>query len=198
MIDRNKNTCGAIAAVLALAFAVPSFAQQADLILRVDIANGSTSGDGSDWNSDAIRFLQDALTEADNYLNGEPTHTVDIWVAAGTYLPDQGTGYTLGDRDHAFHMHDNVRIRGGYAGTEGPLDSPDPSLNVTILSGDLGQSDAFSASYDGNGALVLQFGNYSDNSKHIVVAQSVGRSAVLDGFFIQGGGGQSTCQGIFC
>jgi hypothetical protein len=37
--------------------------------LRVDIANGTTTGTGANWGTDAIKYLQDALVIADGLID---------------------------------------------------------------------------------------------------------------------------------
>jgi len=172
-------------------------AQAPDIVLHVDIDNGSTSGDGLSWNT-ATKFLQDALMLADGYPSGT---NIEIWVAAAfdgnddpiPYRPDQGTNYTLGDQTHAFELRNNVTLLGGFPdnphnhnGNPATIDDRDPELYITILSGDLEDDDEFSA-YDSEGELDLQFPAYSDNSNFVVVAVGVNSSAVLDGFTIEGG-----------
>ncbi|HKD16866.1 MAG TPA: right-handed parallel beta-helix repeat-containing protein [Thermoanaerobaculia bacterium] len=90
----------------------------------------------------------------------------EIWVAAATYLPTTTT-----DRTVSFAMKNGVGIYGGFAGTETMRSQRDPSVNVTILSGDIGTQ-----------------GSPSDNSYHVVTTDaSVTSSGVLDGFTITAG-----------
>jgi hypothetical protein len=73
--------------LVALAAMFMSSVASAQTILRVDIVNGLPNGDGQSW-STAFRFLQDALDEA-VLLEPELENPVHIWVAQGTYRPDQ-------------------------------------------------------------------------------------------------------------
>ncbi|HRQ76511.1 MAG TPA: hypothetical protein PK098_11395 [Phycisphaerales bacterium] len=157
-----------IAAMCVLGMERAASAQPQTITLRVDINNGSTTGDGLTWGG-AMKFLQDAIAWADNHLtNVEPTDTVHIWVAAGTYRPDQGSGISPGTRAASFPLRNNVRVYGGFAGNEIMFDARDPAVHLTILSGDLLNSD-------------------KDNSRHVVIAKNVNHSAALDGFTIIGG-----------
>jgi len=128
-------------------------------------ADAPSGGDGFAWNS-AFTDLQDALT-----LARGKGGVISIWVAEGTYTPDQGTG----DRDAAFALVSGVSVLGGFAGGEDDPADADPEANPTILSGDLNGDDT--------GA----FGNILDNSRHIVVADGLPEETVLDGFVIRGG-----------
>ena len=105
---------------------------------RVIYVNASARGanDGTGW-PDAYTDLQDALTQAAE--PGACTEEVpcEIWVAAGTYHPDRGTG----DRERSFALHNNVALYGGFAGVESTLFQRDWLANETILSGDLAGDD---------------------------------------------------------
>lgn len=122
--------------------------------------------DGSSWQN-AFAHLQDALTAA---LPGD-----ELWVAGGTYHPDQGGGKTLGDRRISFTLKKNVGLYGGFSGTEVSRNQRNWKTNLTTLSGDLGGNDG------------ADFVNYEDNSHHIVVGSGTDITAVLDGFIISGG-----------
>jgi hypothetical protein len=127
-------------------------------------------GDGVTW-ATAFSNLQDALAAAATPPVG--FLVVDIWVADGMYRPDQGGNQTPGDPTATFHLVDDVRVLGGFAGTETNADQRDPGVNDTILSGDLNGDD------DTVG--------YGDNSVHVVTSSGNSATAVLDGFIITGG-----------
>ncbi|UCC99249.1 MAG: hypothetical protein JSW66_05045, partial [Phycisphaerales bacterium] len=118
--------------------------------------------DGKTWDT-AFNDLQDALSIA------QPN--TDIWVAAGTYTPDRGTGA----RTASFHMKGGVRLLGGFAGTETSSYQRDPHENETILSGDLKGDDG------------PDFAKNDENSHHVVTAIRTNLDTVLDGFTITGG-----------
>ncbi len=154
---------------------------------------GNTSNDGSAW---ALPMdLQTALT------NGA---CVEVWVAAGVYKPTSGT-----DRTVSFVIPPGVAVYGGFAGTEVSRDARDPSVNVTILSGDIDNNDA-------NAGGTNIDNTYSDingsNSYHVVTMDGhsgtkITATTILDGFTITGGyadggypdsvGGGLHCDGRF-
>lgn len=119
--------------------------------------------DGTSW-ATAYKYLQDALGKA---ASGD-----DVWLAEGTYKPDQGGGETPDDPDARFELINGVVIQGGYAGYGEPdPDARDIDLYETILSGDIGKPAD------------------TDNSYHVVVGLSVNESAVMDGLTITAGSG---------
>jgi len=98
----------------------------------------------------------------------------DIWVAAGTYIPNRradATGtITTNDRDNAFVLKNGVRIFGGFTGTETATSQRNFATNITILSGDLGTA-----------------GSYTDNCYHVVVCAGTVSGTTLNGFYIRYG-----------
>jgi hypothetical protein len=134
-------------------------------IVRVDKSAPLTlSPDGSSW-SKAYRSLQDGLAAA---------HAGDtVRVADGTYVPDDGTGITNGDRAASFAIPDNVTVLCGYAGYGAPNpDTRNVDTYPVILSGDLNGNDLW-------GIL-----NISENSYHVVSSEG---SGTLDGATITAG-----------
>mgnify|MGYP005859362433 CR=1 FL=1 len=85
------------ASLFALAPATPAYAQDVTIIY-VDAANGNDSNTGATW-AQAFANLQTAITATTSI-----TGNVQIWVAAGTYYPDQGTGQTDDDRTSSFRI----------------------------------------------------------------------------------------------
>ncbi len=134
-----------------------------------------------------------------------------VWVAHGTYTPNRNfPQYNY----FTFDMKDNVKMYGGFRGTETRLDQRPGWL--TILSGDvLGDDgpffiqdfvacysswevpyedncDHFDYDFDGDVDSFdfrdfLVVNNHEDNDRHVVSAQQVNTTALLDGFTITGG-----------
>lgn len=125
-------------------------------------ASASPGGDGSGWNR-ALVTLQAAL---DRTVAGRGD---EVWMAQGTYLPDEGPGRTDGDRHATFTLKDGVALYGGFAGGEGKLAERDPSAHRTVLSGEI-------ANDPGGHAL------------HVVTA---GNGTVLDGLVVTRGNANS-------
>jgi hypothetical protein len=128
-------------------------------------------GNGLTWET-AFDNLQDALAAASG---GD-----QVWVAAGTYRPDEGAGQTPGDQSARFQLVHSVETLGGFAGDETDAGQRDPDLNVTVLSGDIGVP-----------------GDDTDNSLTVVYVSSVPPATVLDGFTISGGRAVGDAGGMY-
>lgn len=142
--------------------------------------------DGSSW-ANAFKYLQDALSVA---VDGD-----EIWVAKGTYRPDEGQTQTLGDRLASFQLKNGVKLLGGFIGSETVAEVRDPVANETILSGDLNEDD--------NDIIDENEPSRSENSVHVLEAIDTNLSAVMDGFTIQGGNANGTASngqggGLYC
>src|SRR5215470_15422783 len=125
-------------------------------VLYVNAA-AAGANDGSSW-ADAFTSLQSALAAAGV---GD-----EIWVAAATYKPT-----ATANRGVSFALKNAVGIYGGFQGTETLRSQRNPTLHVTVLSGDIGTP-----------------GLTTDNSYHVVSADATVTSASqLDGFTISGG-----------
>ena len=120
--------------------------------------NASAGGDGTSWAS-AHKYLQDALADVNA--------TDEIWVAEGTYKPDQGGGKTAGDRTSPFLLVNGVGMYGGFTGTETARE-PLGDGNQTILSGEI------------NAEKELW-------SIHVVMGNGLDASTVMNGFRITKG-----------
>ena len=164
---RSCSSCFLLAflSVGLLAVGALPAAAQSTVYVEADASGTTCRGapDGSSWDC-AFASLQNALAAAQS---GD-----ELWVANGTYLPDDGDAQTAGSRDEAFHVPDGVAIYGGFDGTETSRSNrnSDPETNGTVLSGNIGVvSDA------------------TDNSFTIVVLCNAGPDTVVDGLTVQGG-----------
>ncbi|MGD0571718.1 MAG: protease pro-enzyme activation domain-containing protein [Sedimentisphaerales bacterium] len=122
--------------------------------LYVDANSPNDTGTGTQ--SNPFRRLQDGINAVQDCNNTE------IWVVAGTYKPTAGS-----DRTISFVMKQNLRIYGGFTGTETQRQQRNWVAHPTILSGDIGIAD-----------------DNSDNSFDVVVGDI---NSILDGFTITDG-----------
>ena len=148
-------------------------AEAAGTTLYVD-ASASGAGTGASW-TDAYQYLQDALAAASS---GD-----QIWVAAGVYYPDEGSGMTNDDQTATFTLIDDVGVYGGFAGTETLRSQRDWVTNVTVLSGDIDQNDTS----DPNGVVTDVADIAGSNAYHVITGGGTNSSAVLDGFTVTAG-----------
>ncbi len=109
---------------------------------------------GISWQN-AFTQLQPALQNAQ--------YGDQIWVAAGTYLPTVGT-----DRNSTFFLPKGVSLWGGFNGIESTISQRNISINLTILSGDIGTP-----------------GLRADNTFHIVSILGGDNLTIIDGFRIK-------------
>ena len=131
-------------------------------IIHVD-QDAVGNNDGTNWR-DAFVYLQDGLSAAGS---GN-----EIWVANGTYYPDEGAGYDPDDSEASFAMRSGVALYGGFAGWESRREQRDPVNNQSKLSGLIRQLKPPVYSY------------------HVVTATNTNQTAILDGFVIQSGNGR--------
>ncbi len=123
-------------------------------------AAAAPGGDGASW-ATAIKDLQAGIGKA-AAARGAIT---EIWVAAGTYTPDQGSN----NRFRTFKPVQGVTIYGGFAGSETLLTQRNIATNVCTLSGEIGAA------------------GIADNSLHVIDVTDLNATAVLDGFTITAG-----------
>ena len=128
----------------------------ATIFVNSNVASSKNSG--KSWAA-AFKSLQDALAAANP---GD-----EIWVAKGTYKPDQGAKLKEGDRTLSFRLVEDVGIYGGFTGKEIRRGQRDWDNNKTRLSGNIGSTK-----------------QPSDNSYHVVLGAN---NAILDGFIITSG-----------
>ncbi|MFM9947178.1 MAG: choice-of-anchor Q domain-containing protein [Saprospiraceae bacterium] len=115
---------------------------------------GSDSNTGLSW-AQAFRNLQTAIDAAQT---GD-----QIWVATGTYSPTTTLGSNLSAYWRTFKIQKDVKIYGGFNGTETALAQRNWTLNETILSG------------------------AQDEVLHVVYTNGVSQECAIDGFTITGG-----------
>lgn len=152
-----------LAAVLASIAASPVSAS----VIYVHAA-ATGAGSGSSW-SDAFTALQPAIAAA------QPGD--EVWVAAGTYTPVDSVSSIV--------LRSGVAVYGGFAGNETSRAQRDWVSHPAILSGDVARDDTINPS-----PLVAWPSNIilnTPNAGHVVVADGVDSTAVLDGFQITRG-----------
>lgn len=131
-------------------------------------SDATGANDGTSW-ADAYTTLHDAL---ENYNAND-----EIWVAAGTYLPQQSSAWS-GAPERNFYIYQDLKLYGGFDGSETMLFERDPATNVTILSGDLNDDDVENDFET----------NRSDNVTNVMFVDTLISSAtVIDGFTISNG-----------
>ena len=127
-------------------------------------ATGSNMG--TSW-ADAFTNLQDAL-------RADCPDIDQIWVAEGTYYPSSIST----DRSATFQLVNNLKLFGGFVGTELMIEDRDWQANQTILSGDI-DSDL----------------SLANNTYTVVTGSGTDTTAQLDGFIITGGYSDDNGQG---
>ena len=95
-----------------------------------------SGGDGTSWEN-AFQFIHDALNFTESGRGDE------VWIAKGTYYPDEGSGITNNETTdaNAFYLKDAVSIYGGFSGVETNINERDLSLNKTIISGSVSTNE---------------------------------------------------------
>ena len=158
-----------LALAASVAFPLPptsAIASPSTCIIYVNI--NAPGGDGTNW-AKAKNSLLSAIETA--------AAGCEIWVAKGTYLPNNPNGFTT--RLASFYLKDDLAIYGGFAGTEANRSDRNWTLNVTTLSGD-----------------IMLAGDNSDNSYNVVYTYYNHASAVLDGFRVTAGNANGTASGF--
>jgi|GEM_PF-1686487 len=147
---------GVLAAVLMVAGAAHAGIQYVDAA-----ATGMAYGDT--W--------ADAYTTLDNALYYSKSGD-QIWVAKGVYKPATTDGWGVATSPSP--IKNDISIYGGFESGMGSITQRNWKVNLTVLSGDLGNDDA------------AGFSNRNDNALHLFVIASV-RNTWLDGFVLRGG-----------
>jgi predicted outer membrane repeat protein len=144
--------------------------------IRYVVQGGAGTKNGSSW--------ANASGDMQAMINSSVAND-QVWVAKGTYYPDEGTGQINNDRAACFILKNNLAIYGGFNGDETVLGERKFNVYETILSGDIDQNDG------------TDFLNSDGNSFHVVCnnGNGINNTAILDGFTvtagnaINGGGG---------
>ena len=145
-------------------------------------ADGTAGNDGSTWG--LATTLQSALA------NGNGKSCAEIWVKGGVYKPTSGA-----DRTISFSINRQLKLYGGFAGTEATLADRTPATlaaHPSVLSGDIDNNDTVDAS----GVDVDYQDIIGNNSFHVVViggTTSIGNGVytpldtLINGMVISGG-----------
>jgi hypothetical protein len=124
--------------------------------------SGSDSNSGLTWLL-SYQTIQKALSVSSS---GD-----EIWVASGTYYPDEGPGVVSDSRSESFKLKGGVALYGGFAGGETQLSQRNVFLNETILSGEIQQDN-----------------NLTNNAHHVVYSgPGMGNNTKLNGFIVTAG-----------
>jgi hypothetical protein len=148
----------------ALAAILSSTAAAAPSIIYVDEHATGPVHDGTTWCT-AFKTLYQGIAAS--------TAGDTVRVAGGLYTPDASL---LPDpRLGTFTLKDGVRIEGAYAGCGAPNpDARDPANDTSFIRGDPLRDDDIT-------------GDVSNNSYHVITANAVSATTVLDGLYIDGG-----------
>ena len=155
-----------------LLISIASTTAEAQTIIYVD-GDATGTGDGQSWNT-AYKYLQDALMNADS--------SDQVWVKAGTYYPDEGTGITGNDKQADFFIPSGVKVYGGFSGSETSLAERDWKQNISVLNGDIDQNDTYATD---DPQLVESISG--TNALHVVSLADASPGTELNGFFVTGG-----------
>lgn len=161
--------------VMALLLSCPIFLNAQTIFVKGD-AGGANNG--TSW-SDAYTNLQTAINVA--------SAGNEIWVAGGIYKPSaDSTGSTspTDDRTKTFYIPTkNIKIYGGFAGTESTLSERILRATPTILSGDLDNDDKSNPL----GVVESADSLVGNNTYHVVILGVQSTSFLFDGFTITAG-----------
>ena len=159
MLPLLRHLALAVGALLLLVGGSAPAQAQPGVVLFVDAA-AAGAGDGSCGPTPSETFRR---------RSPWPRPANEVWVAEGTYRPTDG-GPDASDRAVSFRLPSGVALYGGFDGTEARREERDWEAYVTVLSGDIGV-----------------VGDSLDNSYHVVVAEGVDSTTVLDGVTVERG-----------
>ena len=128
---------------------------------NIYVNQNSSGGDGTTWKT-AFGNLVEALAIA---KAGD-----QILVAKGTYTP------SATDRSTSFIIPEGVNVLGGFIGNEESIDERNPKVNLTVLTGEIGNPGT------------------ADNSYSVVYFENVSAKTILDGFVIKSGNANSELE----
>lgn len=132
-------------------------AHERPLDIRYVDDDAPAGGDGLSWAT--------ALNDVQDSFDGTGFPVAEVWIAAGTYRVDGGTG----DRNRSLEMRNGLAIRGGFAGTETQRGQANRFDNRTLLTGNINAP------------------TFSDNTRHMVRADGVDASGLLKDVTIERG-----------
>ncbi len=143
---------------------IPGHVTHAEGIIYVD-RTATGSNNGTSWEN-AFTNLQAALSAA---VAGE-----EIWVAEGVYKPGS-------QRTDSFALKSGVALYGGFAG--GETSRAIRNGSHTVLSGDIDNDDIV----DENGITARFEDIKGNNSYHVITADCIANTSILDKFTITAG-----------
>ncbi len=116
--------------------------------------NATGENTGTTW-TNALISLEEGIDQACACDTGA---TLSVWVAEGLYLPTEK--YDGEDESYkTFYVDKDVKLYGGFAGTENTLNERNIKYHTTTLSGDLGSP----GDYSDNARILLYLDGRSDN-----------------------------------
>lgn len=135
------------------------------------VAKSGNGLGGMSW-TDAYTNVQDALAAA--------VTPAEIWVAAGVYYPDEGSGQLNDAVSSSIVLTDGLSLYGGFDTSDVDFSEWDWKTNLTVLSGDIDQNDITDVNQ-----VVTDVNNISgDNAYHVLYARNLTGTAVIDGFTV--------------
>ncbi|MBF9236105.1 right-handed parallel beta-helix repeat-containing protein [Hymenobacter sp. BT683] len=140
-------------------------------VYYVNVARPDNTGDGRSWDT-AKKDVQAAINLAT--VAGD-----EVWVKAGTYRPTQvPTTYPASVRYQAIYLFTaDIKLYGGFAGSETAAAQRNPAANLTTLSADI----------DNNDGPTPTTTTTASNAYHVLVTNGRGSACVVDGFTLTGG-----------